>query len=468
MLAFRHGGGAFLVPYFLALVFIGVPIFVLELALGQVSQSGDIISFGSLHKRFRGIGLSSVLGAFFVVTYYSCIIAWCLVYAAHCFSSTLPWAPVNEETSLKAAAGEFFVKVTGAKGLDAANGSINWESIVALAVVWITMVVCIIGGVKSVGRAIYVTGLVPLVTLCVLVARGATLSGASEGITQFIGRFELEELQKGSAWSDACGQIFFSLGVTFGIMTCYSSYNRRRQNLVVDACAVAFLDSIFVSLLAGFAVFSTLGFLAQETDTAIENLPVGGLSLAFMTYPVALAKLPAPQFFCLLFFLTLFLLGVDSAFSMVEAVCTAIQDSTTFKRVPRRRVVLAVSALGFAISLIFITDFGLYLLDCTDAFINTPGMIFIGFLETLAVNLYHVREWRALVGDLVVCLSLGSWTFGCALGAVIAFTVGGDWGIALGASVGAVSMLSGQWASMYMVRRDTRPHCDWRRAFHLA
>ncbi|MES1916187.1 MAG: hypothetical protein MHM6MM_008031 [Cercozoa sp. M6MM] len=227
MLAFRHGGGAFLVPYFLALVFIGVPIFVLELALGQVSQSGDIISFGSLHKRFRGIGLSSVLGAFSVVTYYSCIIAWCLVYAAHCFTSTLPWAPADEETSLKAA-GEFFVKVTGAKGLGAANGSINWESVVALAIVWITMVVCIIGGVKTVGRAIYITGLVPILTLCVLVGRGASLDGASDGVTQFIGRFELEELQKGSAWSNACGQIFFSLGVTFGIMTCYSSVHETK------------------------------------------------------------------------------------------------------------------------------------------------------------------------------------------------------------------------------------------------
>jgi SNF family Na+-dependent transporter len=92
-LVYKFGGGTFFIPYLMALIFIGIPLLILEFGLGQAYQSGDIIAFGTIHKRLRGVGFASVFEAFMVVVYYNAIIAWSLRYFGGCFQYPLPWMP---------------------------------------------------------------------------------------------------------------------------------------------------------------------------------------------------------------------------------------------------------------------------------------------------------------------------------------------------------------------------------------
>lgn len=420
-LAFQYGGGAFFLPYLLALFLIGIPIAILEFALGQVVQSGDIACFGSMHRRLRGVGLGSVFGAYMVVIYYNVIVAWACIYIVNSFKSTLPWDvddSVTGEDVFKPAE-DFFDSVLRVTAEGSAAQSVGGDQLGAMLFVWIAIAAIVWKGVSRTSKVVYVTMLVPLCTLLVLLIRGATLEGAGEGIRQYIGQWDVSVLSQGSVWSDAVAQIFFSIGVTFGVMTAYSSYNSRYQNTVSDALIISLVNS-GVSIVAGFAVFSVLGWLSLRSGIPIADLDVGGFSLAFLTYPLALAELPASNFFNFLFFLTLFLLGIDSAFALVEAVCTAIKDSSKYSHVSRGTITAIVCVLGFFVGLLYITNIGLYFLDVVDTYVSGIGMLFIGFMETFSSGwIYRIEEHEQLVGHRAVYALIFGWIGSTLLGSII-------------------------------------------------
>eukprot|EP01083_Nonionella_stella_P087468 243381_1 len=394
-LAFKFGGGAFFIPYLMALFLIGIPLFILELGLGQVIQTGDIGCFGSIHKRLRGVGLGSVFGGFMVVCYYNAIIAWSLVYLVQSFQSDLPWkAPAGSTGAqyLDTANDHFSNNVLSSKDANANSEVIVGKLYAAMTFVWAPILFVVIKGISRTSKIVYVTMLLPAFIIIVLVIRGATLSGSLTGVTAYIGEWDMSSLSQGIVWSQAVTQIFFSIGVTFGIMTAYSSYNSRYSNTVQDAYIIALVNSA-VSIFAGFAVFSVLGFLSEKTGTSIKDLKVGGPSLAFVTYPVALAETTGSHFFSVLFFLTLFFLGIDSAFSLAEAVITAFKDSNMYNKVSRTTIVLIVCFSGFLIGTLYVSDLGVHFLDVVDAYVNNILMMFIGFMESYAAGwLYNLDD----------------------------------------------------------------------------
>ena len=75
-LAKDYGGGAFFIPYLMALFVIGLPVLILEIALGQFHQTGNVGIYGSMHRRLRGVGVASCACAFMLVVYYSILLAW--------------------------------------------------------------------------------------------------------------------------------------------------------------------------------------------------------------------------------------------------------------------------------------------------------------------------------------------------------------------------------------------------------
>jgi solute carrier family 6 amino acid/orphan transporter-like 15/16/17/18/20 len=91
-LCFSWGGALFFIPYWTCLIFIGIPITLMEMSLGQKFQRGDIGVFRGIHPRLAGIGLASVLAAFCIVAYYNIIIGWSLIYLIMSFISPLPWS----------------------------------------------------------------------------------------------------------------------------------------------------------------------------------------------------------------------------------------------------------------------------------------------------------------------------------------------------------------------------------------
>lgn len=420
-LAFNYGGGAFFIPYILALLFIGIPILILESAIGQFHQTGDAGSFGRINKRFSGLGLASVFCGFIVNTYYCVLIAWvCRMFIFSCIGSEGRWSNVSAEQAYQ----WFQETVTGSSTVTASGGPTRLVgyNVLALAFVWVFIFVSLGFGVKWTGRLSYVTVGLPILILFILVIRTGTLDNAGEGIRSYVGRWDLKVLsERGDVWSKAVTQVFFSLGVTLGILTAYASYNERNSPVVTNSLIIAISNSFF-SFIAGFAVFATAGYIAERDQVPLESLKeiIGGPSLMFGAFPVAFSTLPGAGHWERLFFVALFMLGIDSAFALAEAVTTVIHDTVIFQHASRLVVTGVMCILGFLSGLLYCTDAGLTFLDAADFYINFM-LLLVGFFECFAVGwVYGLSPQTAKVGTLPVyslmatallpvCLSSGVW-----------------------------------------------------------
>lgn len=398
-LAYKYGDGAFFIPYLLALFLIGIPVLILEISIGQYYQTGDAGAFGNINRRARGLGLASVLCSFVLNSYYSAIMVWVVrMFIYSCQGSDGRW----RNQTAKAAFDWFLNEVTGADTL--ADGlvptRIVWQNLLALLFVWLVVFLCLAFGVKWTGRVAYITVGLPVLILFILVIRAATLEGAGDGIRKYIGGWDVGILSKqGEVWSVAVTQIFFSIGVTLGIMTAYASYNKRNSPVFANASIISLSNSFF-SFVAGFAVFGIVGYIAHREDTTIDELDgvESGPALMFATFPVALSTLPGYGHWERLLFVALFMLGIDSAFSFVEAVTTVLHDSLLFNRTPRALITGMVCVVGFLVGLLFTTDAGFYFLDVTDFYINFM-LLLVGFAECLVVGwVYGVEEQIRKVG----------------------------------------------------------------------
>jgi solute carrier family 6 GABA transporter-like protein 1 len=384
-LSVEYGGGAFFIPYLMALFLIGIPILILEIGFGQFFQSGDVGVFGGFHPRLRGVGVASVACGFMLVVYYSMLIAWVVNAFFDSFGNNDPWgAPdISGEEAV-----EYFTNVIiGAEtlGQDGRPTRLVGANVGYSFLVWVIVFFGIGFGVQWTGRISYVTMGLPVILLFVFLGRSLTLEGSSEGVKEYIGRWDVSVLtERGDVWSTAVSQIFFSLGVTFGIMTAFGSYCPHHEPVVLNSFVISIANSMF-SFISGFAVFAALGHLSFLSGTSVTDLPFAGFSLVFGTWPVVLGSLSGGEHWVRLLFFNLFLLGIDSAFGFTEGVVTVLLDTTFLQHLPKWKVTAAVCLVGWLLSLMYATDAGLNFLDVIDFYINFV-MLFVGFGETFSAG----------------------------------------------------------------------------------
>lgn len=401
-LVFEYGGGAFFIPYVAALVFVGIPILVLEIGLGQYYQTGDVGVFGSIHKRLRGVGLSSVACGYMLVTYYSMLLAWVCNAFFDSFGDNF-WA--QEEVTGTEAVGYFFNTIIGMDtlGPDLRPTRLVMKNVGYSLLTWTIVYLCVAFGLKWTGRITYITMGIPVVLLFVFLGRAVTLPGAQDGIHAYIGDSNWGVLtEKPEVWAKAVSQIFFSLGVTFGIMTAYGSHCKHGEPIFMNSCVVAFSNCLF-SFIAGFAVFATLGYLVElEGVDKITDLEYKTFGLVFGSWPVALGTLPGGEHWIRLFFFMLFLLGVDSAFSFMEGILTVLQDTKLLRNVNRKVLTFIITVVAFLLSLIYATDAGLIFLDTIDYYINFV-MLLVGGFECFAAGwVYKIEDQVESLGARIV------------------------------------------------------------------
>ncbi|NOZ80440.1 MAG: sodium-dependent transporter [DPANN group archaeon] len=396
-LAYKYGGGAFLVPYLIALFILGVPLLILEFALGQKLQKGAVAAFRSIHHRLGGIGTMAIFSGFVVVVYYAAVMAWALVFFFNSFQAKMPWAGD--------AKGYFFDHILHISGSVGDVGGINWTLFAALLVVWVLIYLSVRKGVKSVGKVVLVTMPLPIILLLVIFIRGITLDGALSGILFYITP-DFSALMSTEIWLAAASQIFFTLSLGFGVMIAYASFNRKDQNITGDAWITALTNS-GISLFAGFVVFSVLGYMATTTGVSVGDVVTSGPGLAFVVFPQALALMPLSWLFSALFFLTLLSLGIDSAFSLVEAVDTVIKDR--FRDMSTKKIAFGVCLTAFVFGTLFVTHAGLYFLDIVDHFVTNFGLVLVGLFEAIAVGwVYGARRLREYINS-VSRWKMGAW-----------------------------------------------------------
>ncbi|XP_058861013.1 sodium- and chloride-dependent GABA transporter 2-like [Acipenser ruthenus] len=336
-LCYKNGGGVFLIPYLLFLVFRGIPLFLLETALGQYTSQGSITAWRRICPLFEGIGYASQVIIGYIVVSYIIIQAWALFYLFHSFSWELPWASCrntwNTGTCVEfdkhnitsngtipenatSPATEFWERrVLSISGGIEEVGSLHWELILCLLLCWIICYFCVWKGVKSTGKVVYFTATFPYLMLAVLLIRGLTLPGAVDGIIFYLYP-DPARLADPQVWMDAGIQIFFSYSICVGSLIILGSYNTYNNNCYKDCMYLCLLNS-GTSFVAGFAIFSVLGFMAHEQGVPISEVAESGPGLAFIAYPRAMAMMPLPQLWAFCFFLMVFLLGVDTEVATV-------------------------------------------------------------------------------------------------------------------------------------------------------
>ncbi|AKS39399.1 transporter [Anoxybacillus gonensis] len=395
--AYENGGGAFFLPYLFALLTAGIPILILEFALGHKYRGSAPLTFARLSKGTEWIGWWQVLISFVISTYYSVVIAWAMSYTYFAFTSK--W---GENT------GDFlfgeYLKLAETPGT---FGSLVPAVFIPLLLVWIINLAVLYKGVR---KGIEVANKIFLPTLIVLfliiVIRAVTLDGAIQGLNAFF-KPNWDQIMNGKVWLAAYSQIFFSLSIAFAIMITYSSYLPKKSDITNNAFITGFANSGF-ELLAGIGVFSVLGFLAQQQGVEVSEVVKGGVGLAFVVFPQIINQFPAfNELFGVLFFLSLTLAGLTSLISISETYVSAIQEKFG---ISRTKAVLGGGGVAALIALIFASNGGLYFLDVVDYFINNFGVALVGLVEVVVIA-WVLKELNALqthansVSDIMV----GAW-----------------------------------------------------------
>lgn len=359
--AYDNGGGAFLVPYLIALLTAGIPLLILEYSIGHRYRASAPLAYRRIFRPAEAIGWWQVAICFVIASYYSVILAWALRYAG--FSFTKDWGSDAESFFLN----DFLQ--SGDPGAPTSwVGGIFWPMLLIWAVVMVILWLGVRRGIEIANR-IFMPTLV--LFFGALVVRALTLDGAAKGLDAFFTP-DWGALTDGSVWVAAYGQIFFSLSIGFGIMVTYASYLGRKADLSGSALVAGFTNSSF-EILAGIGVFATLGFMAQANGIAVGDTVESGPGLAFITFPTVISEMPMGPLFGVLFFLSLAIAGLTSLISIVQVIVSSVQDRLRLARTPA--VVVVTGALAVASLAAFPTDVGLPLLDAADHFINAYGIV---------------------------------------------------------------------------------------------
>ncbi|MGH0144540.1 UNVERIFIED_CONTAM: hypothetical protein FKN15_003581 [Acipenser sinensis] len=428
--ALRRLQGAFLIPYIIALIFEGIPLLHMELAIGQRLRQGSIGVWNSISPFLGGVGIGSLIVSFLVGLFYNTILAWVLWYFFHSFQDPLPWrdCPLNqnktgyiEECAKSTPVNYFWYRETlNVTPNITDNGDLQWWMVICLASAWGIVYICFIRGIETIGKAVYVTATFPYLVLTIFLIRALTLPGATEGLV-YLFTPKVEVLKDPKVWLDAATQIFFSLSLAFGGLIAFSSYNPQKNNCERDAVIVGVINSA-TSIYASIPIFAILGFKATSNynecldgnilsitnafnigdqnvtrenydnwlkhlntthSQEIEDLHLkhcnlqefldqsaSGTGLAFIVFTEAVIKMPGSQVWAVLFFVMLFSLGLSSMFGNLEGILTPLLDLHVVpKWLPKEAFTASLSKTTVQSA----SGTGLAFIVFTEAVIKMPG-----------------------------------------------------------------------------------------------
>ncbi len=389
-LAYRNGGGAFLVPYFIALLSIGVPLLILEFLLGNYFQGSSVTAFKKIRDQLEIIGWIAILDVFIIGTYYSVVLGWVMDYIG--YSAVVAWKDVG--------AGDLFGSLIANPWLQLIGFTITWF------IAWITVYKGVSGGIERAS-----TFAIPVLWIlsAILVIRGITLPGADVGINWYL-KPDWARLADGKVWIDAFGQILFTLSVMAGPLVVYAKYMPRNSELPNSAWITAFANCGF-SFFFGFATWGIIGYMMSlqgATTPADLNVPLGGAGLAFVTIPTATSLLPGgiavAAVFGTMFFVILWLAGYTSLISIVEPVHAALNEKFGTSR---KFNVTLITILSYIFGLAFI--FRVDLIDPVDFIAGSTNLVWVVLLEAvIAGYFYSLKKLRDYANPYAE-LKLGEW-----------------------------------------------------------
>lgn len=372
-LAYEHGGAAFVIALLLANIIVGIPLLAAEVALGQKTQKATPDAFAAIKKKFRFLGWFAIVMGFMVLVYYMAVMGWGVNYLGASFN--LSWGDD--------AGAFFFEKILNLSDGPGSVGGISWPVLTGLLIAYVAVYFSVWKGVKSVSKVVAWSATLPFIILLVLMIRALTLDGSAEGVKLFLIP-DWSAFKDPQLWIAAFSQVFFSLSLAFGIMVAYGSFNRENTDISKSVIWIV-VGNFVVSLMSGFVVFGTLGYMALQQGLPVNEVIAGGPALAFVVFPQAISLLPAlNSLIAVVFFAMVLLLGLDSAFSLLEAFSASVKDR--YPSVSTKKIALIICIVGASLGVLFTTHAGLYYLDIVDHFVVNYGLVLVGILEAIVLG----------------------------------------------------------------------------------
>lgn len=385
--AYENGGGAFLIPYLIAIFAAGLPLLFLDYAVGHKYRKAPPTAYKKLMNS-ESLGWWQVMVTLLIGIYYASVLSWAGSYMF--YSIGQQWGADTEK---------FFFSTYLQNGEGLAFGFVP-TLFIGLVIVWTVVMFILYGGVKKgveLSNKIFIPLLVILFSI--LVIQALRLPGAVDGLNAFFTP-NWEAMANYKVWLAAFGHIFFSLSVGFGIMLTYSSYLKRKTNLTGSGLVVALANSSF-EILAGIGIFAALGFMAYSAGSSVDEVVSGGIGLAFIAFPKIISSLGAGgDLFGFLFFASLTVAGVTSMVSILQVPIAAFQDKLGWSR--KRAVTIIAGGSAIISTLLFSTHSAITFVDIIDYFANNIGIVGGGLLSIILVTWFRrplLKELQAHVNQ---------------------------------------------------------------------
>ena len=359
---YSNGGGAFFIPYIVAILIMGIPFLILEYGVGYNFKSSFPKAVKSISKKWEYLGWFLPVAVFMILIYYSAILGWDGFYVI--ISAFKGWgADPNAYFT-----GSFL------QANDTLGGLGTFVPFVAIAMLvgWVIMwVISHTDLEKGLGRVSKV--LVPLLfaIMIFIVLFSLTLPGAGIGLAELYNP-DWSLLLNFNIWMAAFGQMIFSLSLGMSIAFTYASYTKDDSDLVSNALWVTVANCGFENF-AAIGVFSILGYMSLQSGVAVPDLVTQGTGLVFIVYPTVFnvlgdwASVIGP-----LFFFTVYLAGLTSILSTIELLSFSIQNKFGWSR---NKTMTILCVFGAAVSMIYATAMGSYILGIADTFVNQIAIL---------------------------------------------------------------------------------------------
>ena len=370
--SYENGGGAFFIPYLVALLTAGFPLLFLDYVTGQKYRGAPPTAYRRMVKSAEGVGWWQVLVCTVIGIYYASVLSWAGQYTLYSFSQA--W---GEDTE-----GFFFNHyLQNGSGLDF---TFVPSLFVGILIVWAVALFIMYGGIRK-GVELANKIFIPLlmVMFVIMVIQAVRLPGAAEGLNTFFTP-NWTAMADPKVWLAAYGHVFFSMSIGFGIMVTYSSYLKRNANLTGSGLVVGFANSSF-EILAGIGIFSVLGFMAAASGKPVAEVVSGGIGLAFVAFPKIISSMgEAGTIIGVLFFASLFVAGLTSMVSIIQVPISAVEDKFGWSH---KKAVTVVGGISALISLaLFSTKTAITFVDVIDHFANNIGVVFGAVLSIIWVT----------------------------------------------------------------------------------
>ena len=367
---YSNGGGAFFIPYIVAILIMGIPFLILEYGVGYNFKSSFPKAIRNISAKWEYLGWFLPVAVFMILIYYSAILGWDGFYVI--ISAVKGWGadPNNYFTS------SFLHANDSLAGL----GTFIPVIAVTMLVGWVIMWAISHADLeKGLGRVSKVLVPVLFIVMISIVLFSLTLPGASIGLAQLY-HPDWSLLLDFNIWMAAFGQIIFSLSLGMCIAFTYSSYAEDDSDLVTNVLYVALANCGFENF-AAIGVFSILGYMSLQSGVAVTDLVTQGTGLVFIVYPEvfnvlgSIANIIGP-----LFFFTVFLAGITSVLALLEPVSVSIQNKFDWSR---SKAVTFLCIIGAVASMIYATAMGSYILGIADTFLNQIALLIGVILECI-------------------------------------------------------------------------------------